>query len=370
MDETQRRVFGQDRRVSFARFMDVALYDPEIGFYTTKGSAGQRGDFLTSPEVGPLFGAVIARQLDDYWQQLGSPDVFSVVELGAGPGTLARTIAFAAPQCLPHLRYVAVELSKSQRLRHGEHLENWHGDITMAEAEKFCRGEQFTAGFSSCAVPPKISHGVFLANELFDNLPFDIVRFTKDGHFEQLMVDIDEDISTSVEPIEITGVEADVLRTAQVDQWIPRQRQARQFVDELLASLEQGFFLAFDYGATTNELSQRINMGWLRTYAQHEKSDLVFADPGNVDITADVAVDQLVLNNPATLFVQSDWLRARGIEQLVEEGKEFWRAHAHAPATAALVARSRIGEAEALCDEAGLGSFVVFEWEVKKNDII
>ena len=68
MDETQRRVFGQDRRVSFARFMDVALYDPEIGFYITKGSAGQRGDFLTSPEVGPLFGAVIARQLDDYWQ--------------------------------------------------------------------------------------------------------------------------------------------------------------------------------------------------------------------------------------------------------------------------------------------------------------
>ena len=76
--------------------MELALYDPERGFYATGGRAGRRGDFLTSPEVGPLFGAVLARALDGWWDELGRPDPFVVVEAGAGPGTLARTVLPAA----------------------------------------------------------------------------------------------------------------------------------------------------------------------------------------------------------------------------------------------------------------------------------
>ena len=72
----------------FERFMELALYGAD-GFYTRTrgGSAGRRGDFITSPEVGPLFGAVIARYLDAEWNRIGRPDVFTVVEAGAGPGT-------------------------------------------------------------------------------------------------------------------------------------------------------------------------------------------------------------------------------------------------------------------------------------------
>jgi SAM-dependent MidA family methyltransferase len=70
--------------------LEAALYDPATGFYETGGRAGRRGDFLTSPEVGPLFGAVVARALDRWWDGLGRPDPFVVVDAGAGPGTLAR----------------------------------------------------------------------------------------------------------------------------------------------------------------------------------------------------------------------------------------------------------------------------------------
>ena len=83
--------------------MEAALYDPEDGFYASGGSAGRRGDFLTAPEVGPLYGAVLARALDTWWAELGRPDPFVVVEAGAGPGTLARSVLAAAPACLPAL---------------------------------------------------------------------------------------------------------------------------------------------------------------------------------------------------------------------------------------------------------------------------
>ncbi|HKY67660.1 MAG TPA: SAM-dependent methyltransferase, partial [Acidimicrobiales bacterium] len=94
------------------RVLDHALYDPATGFYETGGRAGgRRGDFLTSPEVGGLFGAVVARALDDWWHALGAPDPFVVVEAGAGPGTLCRTVLAAAPVCARALRYVLVERS-------------------------------------------------------------------------------------------------------------------------------------------------------------------------------------------------------------------------------------------------------------------
>src|SRR3954454_6667488 len=100
--------------IRFDQYMRIALYG-DHGFYNTGGSAGRRGDFITSPEVGPLFGAVMARALDAWWREAGSPDTFVVVEAGAGVGTLARAVLAADPTCAPALRYVLVE--RSDRLR-------------------------------------------------------------------------------------------------------------------------------------------------------------------------------------------------------------------------------------------------------------
>ena len=126
--------------MSFSRYMDIALYDEAIGFYATTGRAGRRGDFLTSPEVGPLFGALLARRLDEEWFALGSPETFVVVEFGAGPGTLARSIAFASPECSRALRYLMVERSAEQRALHAEHLDGWVGELDAAGVDTFVRG--------------------------------------------------------------------------------------------------------------------------------------------------------------------------------------------------------------------------------------
>ena len=89
--------------IPFDEVMALALYHPEHGFYASGGQAGRRGDFLTSPEVGPLFGAVVARALDGWWADAGEPDVFTVVEAGAGPGALARSVLGSAPRLPPGL---------------------------------------------------------------------------------------------------------------------------------------------------------------------------------------------------------------------------------------------------------------------------
>ena len=83
------------RSLRFDEYLQLVLYG-EHGFYSTSGSAGRRGDFITSPEVGPLFGAVMARWIDAEHERRGHPDDFPVVECGAGPGTLARSILVAA----------------------------------------------------------------------------------------------------------------------------------------------------------------------------------------------------------------------------------------------------------------------------------
>src|SRR6478752_6597170 len=108
-DEVRRAIEEAGGQLRFDEFVRVVLYG-EHGFYNGGGGrAGRRGGhFLTSPEVGPLFGAVLARAIDGWWRQLGEPDDFTLVEVGAGPGTLARAILAAEPACAP--RYVTVEL--------------------------------------------------------------------------------------------------------------------------------------------------------------------------------------------------------------------------------------------------------------------
>ncbi|MSX16664.1 MAG: hypothetical protein F2805_10120, partial [Actinobacteria bacterium] len=91
---------ADNEQVRFDQFMNEALYGAE-GFYTSGvGRAGRRGDFITSPEIGPLFGTVIARALDAWWHDMGSPDDFHIYDVGAGPGGLARSVIAAQPNCL------------------------------------------------------------------------------------------------------------------------------------------------------------------------------------------------------------------------------------------------------------------------------
>jgi SAM-dependent MidA family methyltransferase len=374
LDDEIRRRISADGPLAFSAFVELALYDPTRGFYASGGRAGRGGDFLTSPEVGPLFGAVLARALDGWWDRAGRPDPFVLLEGGAGPGTLARSLHRARPGCAGSLVHVLVERAGAQRRLHAEHLPSYVGEVEGRALDALVtaplRGTGPVAA-SAARLPEVPVVGVVLANELLDNLVFDIVRRAPGAPavVEELQVaTIGPDVLDLV-AVTVPDPGPDLARRA-LDGvvpgvWVPDQRAAATWVAAAGERLTEGRVVVLDYAATDAELSAAPALSWLRTFAAHARGGHPLDAPGTQDITADVAVDQLLRAVPgARAARQDEWLRAHGIDELVDEGRRAWDARAHVADLDAIAGRSRVGEAEALLDVGGLGGFTVLEWDV------
>jgi SAM-dependent MidA family methyltransferase len=358
------------------RILERALYDRDGGFYESGGRAGgRRGDFLTSPEVGALFGAVLARALDAWWVALGSPDPYVVIEAGAGPGTLARTVLAAGPACARALRYVLVERSAAQRRLHAAAVRLEDPSLAFAPVDH--DGEEPVAGspvgpisVSLASLPRIAGPAVVVANELLDNLPFGLAEW-RAGAWHEVRVDVapvggrlierlvplGEDRAALLDRVVPGGAVAEGAR-------VPLQDAARSWLREALAAATpRGRVVAIDYAATTADLAARPPKEWLRTYRGHARGGGLLDDLGGQDVTCEVAVDQLaVVRSPDRDTPQADWLARWGLDALVEEARAEWQARAHVADLEALKARSRVTEADALTDPTGLGAFRVLEW--------
>ena len=322
--------------ISFEQYMGLALYG-DGGFYQDGGKAGRRGDFITSPEVGPLFASVVARYLDNCWNELGCPESFDVVEVGAGPGTLARGIFDAQPNCLSAMKYVAVEISESQRAMHPDYVES---------VESF---------------PERSIQGVVLANELLDNLPFKL--FVYDGAWKEAFVALG-DGSKFVEVLRSVDEVPEVLpKSAPLGSRAPIQVAVSQWMLNVTQKLSRGKVLVFDYcGQSTSEIAVSPWREWLRTYKDHQRGVHYLLDPGNQDITSQVMVDQLMEAVPGlSVMPQAEWLQTWGIGELVSEGSKYWEERKSSPDIVALKMRSRANESLALTTQEGLGGFSVLE---------
>jgi len=319
----------EDGPLRFGEFVEAALYDSEFGFFSRGAGAGRRSDFLTSPEVGPLFGAVIARALDAWWIELGRPDPFTFVDCGAGRGTLVRAIGDATPQCLGALDFVLVERSAALRADHP-------------------RGARY---HSRDTLPDEPLVGVLFANELLDNLPFDLRQRDGDG-WRDVMVDVDAAGELCERP---QGDRDRVAHHYAAIEWLRRA----------LELVQRGRVVVVDYGTTTDRMLARDWREWVRTYREHARGEHPLRDPGAQDITVDVAFDQLAaLRRPSADQTQADFLRSHGIDELVADGQRIWAERAHLGDLAAIKGRSRLRERDALCDTTGLGAFRVVEWTI------
>lgn len=321
--------------------MELALYG-EHGFYTVRGRAGRhRGDFITSAEVGPLFGTVLARAIDHEWERLGRPADFTVVEVGAGPGTLARAItaSWAADPSTHPSRYVAVEVSPAQRELHPPTV------------------------VSAATVPDAPFAGVVIANELLDNLPFRLLVF--DGVWRESYVAVQHGRFVEIlQPVE--DLPPAVPASAPHGARVPWQQAAGDWVNEVLDRLRAGSVWVFDYVTPrTAMLAAQPWRDWLRTYRGHERGAHYLSDAGEQDITAQVALDQLPV--PDEVRSQAQFLQRWGIDELVDEGRTAWAAAAASPTVAALAMRSRVREADALLDPAGLGGFLSLVYRARPD---
>jgi len=392
------RLIQQHEALGFDQWMQQALYHPDFGFFSSVGEPGKRGkDFLTSPEVGPLFGAVMARAIDGCWHNLGRPDPFVVMEGGAGAGSLAASILRAQPECAGALRYVLVERSPRLRAwldrRTGDKLpKNRRAGDKLPKNRR--AGDKLPDGrVTSLADIPDtpVAHGMVIANELLDNLPFQILELTASG-WQEVACCLSEEFgfAESLRPIDrATQQQASQLAPqAKLGDRIPWQRQAAEWVQRALNWLGAGEVLVFDYGDTTAELARRG--GWLRTYFRHQRGDSPLVHPGWQDITSDVAFDQLP--PLAAIQTQAEFLERWGIAELVRLGTELWQAgqagwlgpkpteaksakpsetQPPSPTTSTaqptvdwLIAGSRQAEANILCDPKSFGSYKVASWKV------
>lgn len=320
---------------SFSTFMDRALYDPVDGFYANHRAGGARGDFITSVEVGPLFAALIGERLDRAWHRLGNPAPFIVAELGAGVGTLWRGIARARPACFEALEWHLVERSSAQRESHAD----LPGD-----------------GWRSAASLPEGRLHVVFANELLDNVAFDIVEATPSGWSEVMVA---TETSSSARRF-VLGDPTEFSTTVPVPigRRLPRMAQAAALVDRCRQQAD--LTIMIDYCASDSELASRGMAGWMRTFRAHQRVESPLDAPGMCDITADVAIEQLPA--PDVVQDQASWLRALGIDARVEQAQQRWRDRAAIADLEAMFSRSAIREAEALTEVPGLGAFLVLEW--------
>lgn len=266
--------------MTFARLMAIALGDPEHGYYATTDDRPTRtGDFLTAPELHPIFGAVMARALDEQWRALDRPARFLVREYGAGTGALAesllRGLGEAGSELLDAIAYDPVELLPTRVERIRERL--------------------VQAGFGA-AVAGDISaaNGAVLANEYLDALPVHRVA-SRSGRLVELFVDVgpaDEgfrevegDPSTPAlarrlaeEGIELAEGQVAEIRLA-TDDWVAA----------MSAGIERGFATAIDYGRPAAELyGPERRGGTLRAYSAQRAHADPFVAIGRQDLTAHV----------------------------------------------------------------------------------
>jgi SAM-dependent MidA family methyltransferase len=266
--------------ITFAEYMEACLYDPRHGYYTKVDQQAGR-DYFTSSDVKPLFGRLLARQLEEMWAALGRPDSFHVIEAGAGTGVLAKAIldfiARSPAEFCASLRYVGVERSEARRAAHAQQL------AEHARAGRFA---------SSASWPEGISDGCIFSNELLDALPVHRVVQER-GELRELYV------TTRGEELR---VETGKLSSQQIAEYFARQgiqlREAQQAevclagCDWIRAAgerLKRGFVLTIDYGREASELYDERHMrGTLLAYQGHRASEDFFRTPGDQDLTAHV----------------------------------------------------------------------------------
>jgi SAM-dependent MidA family methyltransferase len=291
-----RAEIGRDGSMTFARFMELALYDPEAGYYTStpddgerapqrgpdpgpEHGPGRRGDFLTAPESHPIFGEAIAAHLEAVWEGLGRPERFVVREHGAGTGALAAGI-------LDGLRRSGSPLRTAIRYQPID-----AAPARLARLEERLRGLGLADALEPATDRPEA--GAILANELLDALPVHRVEGTPDGAPLERFVGLAPDGSFTefasepstpalVRRLALEGISLQPGQVAeiclQVDDWIAMAA----------ATLERGELLVIDYGHPASALYDPQRGSTLRAYHRHR----VHADPfmaiGRQDLTAHV----------------------------------------------------------------------------------
>jgi len=300
--------------IPFREFMALALYHPALGYYASaREKIGRSGDYLTSPELTPLFGAMLGRQLREMWERLGRPERFGAVEAGPGTGVLARDVLSwagrAAPDFAQALRYTLVETSAA-----------------LAERQRATLAAEGLAAEWRDGLPPAVT-GCIFSNELLDALPIHRVA-VKGGALREVYVTVDGDgfAEELRDPAPDVSAYFDALGLLPGDGCLAEVNlEAPRWVASAAGALGRGYVITFDYGYEAAELYVPWRTdGTLLCFYRHNPSSDPYARLGRQDITTHVdfttvrrAGEEAGLRTLG-LTTQSQFLAALGIGEALQ----------------------------------------------------
>ena len=300
-------------RITFARFMELALAHPEHGYYTAGDAApGFGGDFLTAPETHAIFGTLLSRQLAECWDRLGRPEPFVVREHGAGAGALALAVLAGLrderPDALAATRYELGDVNR-ERIAAG-----------LAQAA----GAGFSEHVATAGDEPIT--GVVVANELLDALPVHRL-VVEDGELrEAFVIWRDGWFAEEIGPLSDARLAEPVAGLPLVEgQRLEVSQAAREWTSRACREIGRGYAILIDYGYEAAELydpGERPE-GLLRTYWEHIVGDDPFDRVGRQDITAHVDFSAVARSAEAAgcdvlgLTTQAAFVAGLGVDDLL-----------------------------------------------------
>jgi SAM-dependent MidA family methyltransferase len=333
----------------FEEFMRLALYHREGFFGGGQLRSERAGDFLTSPEVSPLFGATLARFVSAEHARVGDP--FAVYDVGAGSGSLLGPLLDSYP-----VDARAIEASPAAR---------WSLEAILPSDRVH----------ESLGEVPTPLRGVVLANELIDNLPMAVAQRVA-ASWRERWVGIEGDELVFVDRAPRPDVLAwldDFAGEVAEGGWVEVQLEAGAWLRRAIDRLEAGSIVIFDYGDTLEGLLPRRADGTLRTYRAHHLGPHPLDEPGQTDITADVnftALREIAVQAGADtrLVRQDDFLTELGLRERLSGLRH---SELDAARTGDDMERLRLRtlktEVETLLHPRGLGDFRVLTVRIQGN---
>jgi SAM-dependent MidA family methyltransferase len=301
--------------ITFETFMDMALYYPGLGYYTSRDLIiGKKGDFYTSPHLHKAFGAMIGRQLKEMWELMGSPSGFHAVEIGGGAGYLCKDILdyLEGSEFLKILTFTIVELNPVM-------MEN-QKKILSSHPEKV-RWVSSLSGLSGI-------RGCIFSNELLDAFPVHLVQM--DDGLKEIHVGVKRDtfieINKKVSSLRVIKYLNAFLPSIP---WVYRTEvnlRIRDWLREIDEILVQGFILSIDYGYTAREYyDEDRSHGTLMCYDRHRVNEDPFENVGKQDITAHLNFSSLkrwgdeIGLKTLGYCAQGTYLIASGLDEVITE---------------------------------------------------
>jgi SAM-dependent MidA family methyltransferase len=292
--------------IPFSRYMDLCLYDPELGYYSRNVEQfGKAGDFYTSSDVHAVFGRLMARQFAEMWRVLGSPEQIEIVELGPGRGLFAQDVLDWSEKKFPEffgaLHYSLEESSPALRQRLQATLSNRFksGKASLPQRPK---PQSYDEPYGTVKAVP--SHGcsevfdvqgwafapevpvIVFANEFFDALPVEVLSEQGKLHISEKEGRLVESWSPAtaeeLEFLDRYGVHPEAGDRVEV------ALSAQRYLSQIAATLQRGFIVAIDYGYSREEQLAGRHRGTIAAYRQHSVSANPYETPGEQDITAHV----------------------------------------------------------------------------------